>query len=56
MRVNVLVQALEVLPDATVVIGDGNQLWLVVSGVVLRKITGLDNRAKLGNEPAVEVV
>lgn len=61
MRVHELVQALEALPDqnATVVIGEGNvpELWLVVSGVVTRRITRLDSdRAKPGNEPAVEIV
>ncbi|MCP3401973.1 MULTISPECIES: hypothetical protein [unclassified Bradyrhizobium] len=61
MKVRELVDALRALPDqnATVVIGEGNRPgeWLIVSGLVLRRILQLDDDlAVLGNDVAVEIV
>jgi hypothetical protein len=61
MKVRELVQALQALADqdATVVIGEGNEpeIWLVVSGLVPRRIKQLDgDQAKPGSKPAVEIV
>ncbi|MCP3401865.1 MULTISPECIES: hypothetical protein [unclassified Bradyrhizobium] len=61
MTVRELVDALRALPDqnATVVIGEGNRpdVWLLVSGLVLRRIFQLDDDfAMPGNDAAVEIV
>jgi hypothetical protein len=61
MTVQELVTILQALPDqnATVVIGEGvnQETWLVVSGLVDRRIT-LTNPDVVGpgHEPAVEIV
>jgi hypothetical protein len=61
MKVRELVTTLQALPDhnATVVIGEGveQETWLVVSGVVERRITPINSDvAGPGKEPAVEIV
>jgi hypothetical protein len=61
MRVRELMQALQALPDqdATVVIGEGNKpdVWLIVSGLLPRQISRLDDDcAGPGNDPAIEMV
>ena len=61
MKVRELVTLLQALPDqdAVVVIGEGyeQESWLVVSGVVERRITPINSDvAGPGEEPALEIV
>ena len=61
MKVRELVTILQALPDqeAIVVIGEGaeQETWLVVSGIVERRITPINSDvAGSGKEPAIEIV
>jgi hypothetical protein len=61
MKVCDLVRALNALPDqdAIVVIGEGGkpEVWLIVSGVVQRQISRIDeDHAVSGPDAAVEIV
>lgn len=62
MKVRELITRLQALPDqdATIVIADGKgeNVWLIVSGVIERKITRSPTNpdfAVFGSEPAVEI-
>jgi hypothetical protein len=61
MKVCDLVRALSALPDqdAIVVIGEGGkpEVWLIVSGVVERQISRIDeDQAVSGTDAAIEIV
>jgi hypothetical protein len=61
MKVCDLVRALSALPDqdAIVVIGEGGkpEVWLLVSGVVERQISRIDeDQAVSGTDAAIEIV
>jgi hypothetical protein len=61
MKVCDLVRALKALPDqdAIAVIGEGGkpEVWLIVSGVVQRRISPIDeDHAVPGTDAAVEIV